>query len=100
MAVLPGQKIVGYSLTGEAAMAFRYRYTCGHCGRQTNWYDGTAEGVAGLTKRGSYSKFTTEDVVEIQKEAAIACLTKFRGFKKKYNVCITVTTKDLFLQNH
>ena len=83
MAVLPGQKIVGYSLTGEAAMAFRYRYTCGHCGRQTNWYDGTAEGVAGLTKRGSYSKFTTEDVVKTQKEAADSLSYKIQRIQEE-----------------
>ncbi|MGI6091091.1 MAG: hypothetical protein ACOYEL_06880 [Saccharofermentanales bacterium] len=69
MAVQTGQKVVGYRITREAKRAFRYRYTCGHCGRQTNWYGGIVKGLDSLTKRGSHSKFSTEEVIATQKQA-------------------------------
>lgn len=69
MVVQPGQKVVGYSITREVKRAFRYRYTCGHCGCQTNWYGGTVRGLASLAKRGSHSTFTDEELMETQKKA-------------------------------
>ncbi|HHT24160.1 MAG TPA: hypothetical protein GXZ76_01380 [Clostridiaceae bacterium] len=65
-----GQKVVGYSVTRKSQMSFHYRYTCGHCGMQTNIYESMIETESTITKRGSNNNnFTVDEVMTTQKEA-------------------------------
>lgn len=85
-----GQKVVGFRITREAKRQFRYRYTCGKCGRRTEWYGGVLANEKSLEKRGGgHISFEVDEIVQLQREADVALVESIKAMEAEVQLSNT-----------
>lgn len=58
-----------------------YRFTCGNCGKRTDWYDSKIEYVDSVVKYGNDAKITVGEVMDLEKRVDENFIKKIMEFQ-------------------